>query len=215
MGSGKELQTFDQPHGFALKQAIKSQSYDFDEELSFPQNKNRNLGPIVLHACNNDEKRSDLEYELSRKEINLEKLQRVVNSGIPDGGSLQATIWKESMRNILLLFAKLNPAIGYVQGMDEILAPLYYIFSTDSDEHNAANLEADTFSCFVIIMSSCVDHFGQQHDSSPRGIRSTLSNLSELLKTNDEELWHHLEYKTMMNLFLKHSQKSPAFNLLV
>ncbi|PHT29208.1 hypothetical protein CQW23_31213 [Capsicum baccatum] len=27
---------------------------------------------------------------------------------------------RESMRNILLLFAKLNPAISYVQGMNEV-----------------------------------------------------------------------------------------------
>lgn len=106
---------------------------------------------------------------------------------------------RESMRNILLLFAKLNPAISYVQGMNEVLAPLYYVFSADSDEHNVANVEADTFSCFVTLMSSCVDHFCQQLDSSSLGIHSTLSNFSELLKTNDEELWHHLEYKTKVN----------------
>lgn len=41
------------------------------------------------------------------------------------------------MRNVLLLFSKLNPAIRYVQGMNEVLAPLYYVFSTDTDEKNA------------------------------------------------------------------------------
>lgn len=40
------------------------------------------------------------------------------------------------MRNILLLFAKLNPEISYVQGMNEVLAPLYYVFSTDRDKDN-------------------------------------------------------------------------------
>ncbi|XP_009610879.1 uncharacterized protein [Nicotiana tomentosiformis] len=317
--TGEELRTFE-PHGFALKHMIKDQTNDFDEELSVPQKTNRSLGAIV-HACINDdddEKRSDLEYELSEKEITLEKLQRVASSGIPNGGSLRAIIWKlllgylptspdlwekeltesrlkyaklkdelllnpselsrrkdkslrflghdtnskvsealeryniskedhplslgktsiwhqyfefteisdqidrdlqrthpdleffsgdsplsrknrESMRNILLLFAKLNPAISYVQGMNEVLAPLYYVFSTDSDEHNTVNLEADTFSCFVILMSSCVDHFCQQLDSSSVGIHSTLSNLSKLLKTNDEELWHHLEYKSKVD----------------
>lgn len=37
------------------------------------------------------------------------------------------------MKNILLLFAKLNPAIGYVQGMNEVLAPIYYLFSMTPD----------------------------------------------------------------------------------
>lgn len=44
------------------------------------------------------------------------------------------------MRSILLLFAKLNPAIRYVQGMNEVLAPIYYIFSTDTDEQNAVRV---------------------------------------------------------------------------
>lgn len=41
------------------------------------------------------------------------------------------------MRNILLLFAKLNPAIGYVQGMNEVLAPLYYVFRMNQEGEDA------------------------------------------------------------------------------
>lgn len=44
------------------------------------------------------------------------------------------------MRNILLLFAKLNPAIRYVQGMNEVLAPIYYVFSTNPDEQNSVRV---------------------------------------------------------------------------
>ncbi|KAF2318034.1 hypothetical protein GH714_041361 [Hevea brasiliensis] len=85
---------------------------------------------------------------------------------------------RDAMRNILLLFAKLNPAIRYVQGMNE------------------ANAEADSFSCFVRLLSDSVDHFCQQLDNSPVGILSTLSRLMDLLKANDEELWWHLESTT-------------------
>lgn len=98
------------------------------------------------------------------------------------------------MRNVLLVFAKLNPAIRYVQGMNEVLAPIYYVFSIDPDEQNAASAEADSFSCFVRLLSDSVDHFCQQLDNSSGGILSTLSRLAELLKSNDEELWRHLEY---------------------
>ncbi|KAH9618933.1 hypothetical protein KSS87_019137, partial [Heliosperma pusillum] len=31
---------------------------------------------------------------LSQNEINLEKLQRIANTGLPSGGSLRATTWK-------------------------------------------------------------------------------------------------------------------------
>ncbi|KAF8034592.1 hypothetical protein BT93_C0792 [Corymbia citriodora subsp. variegata] len=269
----------------------------------------------VLEVIAADEKRSDVEYELSQEEINLEKLQRIASKGLPDEGGLRATTWKlllgylppsrnlwqkelsenrlkyaklkgdllispsefarrkilgfgpceteagsdvdgplrrhqisqedhplslgkasvwnqyfentevaeqidrdlqrthpdmkffsgetvisrrhrEAMRNILLLFAKLNPAIRYVQGMNEVLAPIYYVFSTDPNEQNAANAEADSFSCFVRLLGDSVDHFCQQLDNSSVGILSTLSRLSELLKTNDEELWRHLEFTT-------------------
>ncbi|CAI9100133.1 OLC1v1037072C1 [Oldenlandia corymbosa var. corymbosa] len=103
---------------------------------------------------------------------------------------------KESMKNILLLFAKLNPEIRYVQGMNEILAPLYYVFSTESDNNNNnANAESDSFHCFVKLMSNLLDHYCEQLDNSSAGIHSTLLRLSELLKANDKELWRHLELK--------------------
>ncbi|CAH2035085.1 unnamed protein product, partial [Thlaspi arvense] len=44
---------------------------------------------------------------------------------------------QESMKNILLVFAKLNQGIRYVQGMNEILAPIFYVFRNDPDEHSS------------------------------------------------------------------------------
>ncbi|KAI7987228.1 TBC1 domain family member 13 [Camellia lanceoleosa] len=326
---GEELETF-QPNVLASDREIdKIDDYEIDnDKYSDGESDLSKVRPkpekdvaasvSVKEIIVADEKRSDLEYELSQMEINLEKLQRVASSGLPDGGGLRATAWKlllgylpasrdlwekelaenrlkyaklkeelllsptefsrrngevldsnqqcadsdvdgplerqdisnedhplnlgkasvwhqffqfteiaqqidrdlqrthpdmkffsgesslsrknrEAMRNILLLFAKLNPEIRYVQGMNEVLAPLFYVFSTDTDEQNAANAEADSFSCFVRLLSDSVDHFCQQLDNSSVGIHSTLSRLSELLKANDEELWRHLEYTTKVN----------------
>ncbi|CAK9177206.1 unnamed protein product [Ilex paraguariensis] len=332
---GEELETF-QPNGFGLDRELddyKVEDEKSDGELGFraPQKPDRDGADSVSFSdvFAADEKRSDLEYEFSQKEINLEKLQRVASSGLPDGGGLRATAWKviisssfahlqlllgylpasrdlwekelienqskyaklkeelllspsqfskredeplrsnkqyagsdadgqlarhdvstddhplclgqasvwhqyfqfteileqidrdllrthpdmkffssnsslsrknrEAMRNILLLFAKLNPVIRYVQGMNEVLAPLYYVFSTDADEKNAANAEADSFACFVRLLSDSVDHFCEQLDNSSVGIHSTLSRLLGLLKANDEELWRHLELTNKVN----------------
>ncbi|KHG29038.1 TBC1 domain family member 13 [Gossypium arboreum] len=227
----------------------------------------------VIKTIEVDEKRSDIEYEISQKEINLEKLQRIVSTGIPEGGNLRATVWKlilgylppsrdlwekelsenrkkyaklkeellltpselarmkeeafqsnkhnnahndtagplirheishedhplslgkasvwhqyfehteiaeqidrdlqrthpemkffsgessfgrkhrESMRNVLLLFSKLNPAIRYVQGMNEVLAPLYYVFSTDTDEKNAVKPQYYGFRWITLLLT--------------------------------------------------------------
>jgi hypothetical protein len=40
------------------------------------------------------------------------------------------------MKRVLFVFSKLNSGIRYVQGMNEVLAPLYYVFRTDTDESN-------------------------------------------------------------------------------
>lgn len=65
--------------------------------------------------------------------------------------------------------------------------------------HLQENAEADSFYCFLRLITDSVDHFCQQLDNSPMGIYSTLLRLSEVLKANDEELWRHLELKNKVN----------------
>ncbi|KAF9614959.1 hypothetical protein IFM89_021389 [Coptis chinensis] len=60
---------------------------------------------------------------------------------------------RQSMRNVLLLFAKLNPAIRYVQGMNEVLAPLYHVFCTDPDEKNAVNPQFYAFRWITLLLT--------------------------------------------------------------
>lgn len=52
---------------------------------------------------------------------------------------LYASHFQEALKNILIIFAKLNPGIRYVQGMNEILAPLFYVFRNDPDEEYAVS----------------------------------------------------------------------------
>ncbi|KAL6571251.1 hypothetical protein OROHE_002894 [Orobanche hederae] len=42
----------------------------------------------------------------------------------------------EALRNVLIVFANLNPGVRYVQGMNEILAPLFYVVKNDPNEEN-------------------------------------------------------------------------------
>lgn len=37
----------------------------------------------------------------------------------------------EIVQRILFIYAKLNPGQGYVQGMNEIIGPIYYTFASD------------------------------------------------------------------------------------
>lgn len=61
--------------------------------------------------------------------------------------------------------------------------------------------EADTFFCFVELLSGFRDNFCQQLDNSVVGIRSTIARLSQLLREQDEELWRHLEITTKVREF--------------
>ncbi len=66
------------------------------------------------------------------------------------------------MRRCLLVFAKLNPGLRYVQGMNELLAPLYFHFRTDPAPGAAGHAEADAFFCFMDLLAEFRDHFCQQ-----------------------------------------------------
>ncbi|XP_020228172.1 TBC1 domain family member 13 isoform X1 [Cajanus cajan] len=134
----------------------------------------------------------------------IEQIDRDVKRTHPDmhffsGDSQFAKSNQEAFKNILIIFAKLNPGIRYVQGMNEVLAPLFYVFRNDPDEENAGFAEADTFFCFVELLSGFQDNFCKQLDNSIVGIRSTITRLSQLLKEHDEELWRHLEITTKVN----------------
>ncbi|XP_022875022.1 TBC1 domain family member 13 isoform X2 [Olea europaea var. sylvestris] len=134
----------------------------------------------------------------------IEQIERDVKRTHPDmhffsGDSAFAESNQEALKNILIVFAKLNPGIRYVQGMNEILAPLFYVLKNDPNEENAVSAEADTFFCFVELLSGFRDNFVKQLDNSVVGIRATITRLSQLLKEHDEELWRHLEITTKVN----------------
>ncbi|XP_074587112.1 uncharacterized protein LOC141842999, partial [Curcuma longa] len=134
----------------------------------------------------------------------LEQIDRDVKRTHPEmeffcGDSSIAKTNQEALRRILIIFAKLNPSITYVQGMNEVVAPLFYVFKNDSDGTNATFAEADTFFCFAELVSIFRDNFSKQLDKSVVGIQSKIEKLSQLLKRHDEELWRHLEVTTKVN----------------
>ncbi|XP_048140984.1 TBC1 domain family member 13 isoform X2 [Rhodamnia argentea] len=179
----------------------RSQYKNFKVEvLTNPSEITRRLDKST--SCDNDESKFQRRGILKRSEIThgehplslgqssiwnqffqdaaiLEQIDRDVKRTHPDidffsGDSAYAKSNQDALRNILTVFAKLNPGIRYVQGMNEILAPLFFVLRNDPDEGNAL-------------------------DNSVVGIRSTITRLSQLLKEHDEELWRHLEVTTKVN----------------
>lgn len=98
--------------------------------------------------------------------------------------------------------------------MNEILAPLYYVFAhsatqlrrfnpenpdaVDPLEESARGLflvdtaEADAFFCFTAVMSHMKDRFIKSLDLSPTGVLNVIANLNLLLQRIDYQLWQHL-----------------------
>ncbi|ELT98550.1 hypothetical protein CAPTEDRAFT_92856, partial [Capitella teleta] len=85
---------------------------------------------------------------------------------LPEG---EEAHWEVAER-ILFVYAKLNPGQGYVQGMNEILGPIYYTMASDADDDTQENAEADSFWCFTNLMSEIRDNFIKHLDESECGI---------------------------------------------
>ncbi|KAF9347282.1 hypothetical protein BGX34_003256 [Mortierella sp. NVP85] len=102
----------------------------------------------------------------------------------------------EAIERILFIYAKLNPGVGYVQGMNEILGPLYYLLANDPDEISRAHAEAESFWLFHLLMAHFRDHFVRSLDRDrTSGIGSSIARMNSRLRQFDEQIWQNLEGK--------------------
>jgi hypothetical protein len=111
----------------------------------------------------------------------------------------------EVVERILFVFSKLNSGQSYVQGMNEIIGPIYYTFATDPNpewrgeiegdlvfEINQSFLEyaeADTFYCFTNLMVHIRDNFMKIYDNSEFGIMERMQKFVMLLKKTDNKIY--------------------------
>ncbi|XP_024221357.1 TBC1 domain family member 13 isoform X2 [Bombus vosnesenskii] len=103
----------------------------------------------------------------------------------------------EVLERILFLYAKLNPGQGYVQGMNEIVGPIYHAFACDPDQNWREHAEADTFFCFTNLMSEIRDFFIKSLDEAEFGINSMMGKLTTQVKVNDPEVWMRLHQQEL------------------
>ncbi|KJP88173.1 hypothetical protein AK88_02120 [Plasmodium fragile] len=93
---------------------------------------------------------------------------------------------------ILFIYAKTHPYVKYVQGMNEILAPLYFIIFNDPLCNCPMQGEADTFFCFLELMQKQKDIFCEGLDNTDDGINGKLKKFSLLLRIKEYEIWKKL-----------------------
>jgi len=108
-----------------------------------------------------------------------------------DLDALQPRCHHDCVARILLLYARFNPGVRYVQGMNELCAPLYYLFATDPLQGDEA--EADAFFCFSAVMADMRDSFVKTLDHTKGGMFGQISQMNILLQEKDAEVWSHLE----------------------
>ncbi|GAB5580193.1 TBC1 domain family member 13 isoform X1 [Prionailurus iriomotensis] len=107
----------------------------------------------------------------------------------------------EVVERILFIYAKLNPGIAYVQGMNEIVGPLYYTFATDPNSEWKEHAEADTFFCFTNLMAEIRDNFIKSLDDSQCGITYKMEKVYSTLKDKDMELYLKLQEQNIKPQF--------------
>uniref|UniRef100_A0A914DR32 Rab-GAP TBC domain-containing protein n=1 Tax=Acrobeloides nanus TaxID=290746 RepID=A0A914DR32_9BILA len=112
-----------------------------------------------------------------------------IDSDDPSSGN--ETHW-QVLERILFVYSKVNSGVKYVQGMNEIIGPIYYVFATDPDLEWAEHAEVDTFYCFQHLMSEIKDNFIRTLDDSNCGIESAMNRLHERIQSHDPELYTYL-----------------------
>ena len=105
---------------------------------------------------------------------------------------------KDVMTRILFVFAKTHSYIKYVQGMNEILAPIYYCLAKANEPLFEDSLEEDCFTCFSLLMSEIKENFTKIKDCSLLGFKTRIMLLDKLLKRVDPKLWNHLSNFNIM-----------------
>ncbi|XP_052092221.1 TBC1 domain family member 13-like [Mytilus californianus] len=121
---------------------------------------------------------------LSRRKVSEEYMV------LPDGHEAH---W-EVVERILFIYSKLNPGQGYVQGMNEIVGPIYYCFAADPIKECRENAEADSFFCFMNLMSEIRDLFIKTLDADSQcGIGYMMQHFSDMLQTSDQRLHQRIE----------------------
>ena len=96
------------------------------------------------------------------------------------------------LKRILFIFSKENEDVKYVQGLNEILAVIYYCFSNDRNPFFKYDIEADTYFCFCNLMKDIKNIYIAKMDDTEIGIEFMLIYLQELLQMYDKEIYTKL-----------------------
>ena len=108
------------------------------------------------------------------------------------------------LRRILFFYSKRNTDVGYVQGLNEIVAIIYYIFSLDENIYIKPFVESDTFFCFEILMEEIKPVFMMHNvNYSQLFISMQIRHINDILKETEPDLFDYFgKINLVMDVFL-------------
>ena len=127
---------------------------------------------------------SNIKKDILRTKSNMNFVTKLYKNSETNG---------QVMNRILFIYAKIHKDVCYVQGMNDLLAPIYYCFSIDNDPDNKNYVEADSYITFEKLMDIIKKIYIRKLDNEPGGIYFRLNEISTLLKIIDYELFLHLK----------------------
>ena len=96
------------------------------------------------------------------------------------------------LKRILFIYAKKYPEVAYVQGLNLILANMFYVFSQDENPYFNLSAEEDTFFCFELFLHNFKDIYNQEKDRTEKGIKKIINYIKFLLYIVDCEVFYNL-----------------------
>ncbi|OAP58137.1 hypothetical protein AYL99_07227 [Fonsecaea erecta] len=150
---------------------------------------------------------------LRQDEISREEIFQDVTRCMQDNYFFREPTTQKRLLDILFIYAKLNPDIGYRQGMHELLAPIVWVVQQDAVDLSAVPdvdknaegmdfmtevldgkfVEHDSFSLFCALMQTAKAFYevGENRDAAPIIARSKRIH-DDILSAIDPELALHL-----------------------
>lgn len=178
------------------------------------------------------------QYFDSIRDESQEKTFRQIHIDIPRMTPMSEIFQQKTVQvifeRILFTWAVRHPASGYVQGMNDLVTPFFFVFLQnfllpDCDPHSTnidllpkeylSAIEADSFWCFSKFLDGIQDNF----IFAQLGIQLKVNQLKELILRIDKEFYKHLEkneidylqfsFRWMNNLLTREIPLSCSFRL--
>ena len=100
----------------------------------------------------------------------------------------------EIMKRILFIYAKQHPELKYIQGMNEILAVIYYTFENDDNPFMLNYSESDSYYTFEILLEEIKQVFIMDDiNFSQLFIVIEIKFIKNILQKLDKDLFNHFE----------------------